>query len=1239
MVKSIMRKAVVILAAALIISTLPTSLGQAFAATELPNEGTENTLSAGEYTLSNDAEVSGTYIVNSGTVTVDLNGYTLTDKHESAGPLFKVTGTGSLTVKDGTINRDETVKTKKTSAIKGETGAALDVEGMTISGYTGNDGWNNGGAICADGCSSVNLTNSTFKENSAEYGGAVNDNNSPISVSGCTFSSNSASVRGGAISFVGGKDKKLLTISGKTEFNGNRVSDNGTQGGGAIFCESGTLNITGNSTGAVFKENSAPLGGAVYANNSSVISVSGNVDFSGNSSSATGWDQGGGAFFLQGSTLTVESKKSDGDSITFNGNTAYRGGAITADNSAVTIKSGTFSDNKASVSDSNDTGGGAVYAFGDSLLTIEGSDKNKVTFKGNTTQSCGGAVCAIGSKTANISYTDFEGNRSNKNRWATGGGAIFVGGTRDLTFGAGTVLKNNVALSSGGGLLFHSSGKFTMNGADITDNKALIHEGGGLSLISGKSVINSGTITGNTTGYAEVGESEEDGESEYKYTDDNGEEKDYSDWGGGGIFVSDQGAVLSIPGISVIQDNDAMGFGGGVAGCGTGRLYMFTDKDNGALVNNNRAKGEHISGSGSAKNEDHTYAKDNSTFMNGGYRDIYFGLAGMLSKYRPGYTAPKNWESGKDWNADWSGSVDHDQYSDETANKNDGFITSTFTTGLTAGNTKGLPDGKTASVTITGNKSYSHGGGILVNGYLFTGQPKNFELGKALSLNGTKILTDAANKDSEGKEKELTGSDKSGFTFKAYKASEKTAFNETTKKFSFDESDKVSNGKTDAAGNITFDDPLEFDSTTVGKLENGDVPSETSPKKMTFYVVENTGSDAYIGYDRSVYKLEVKVYAQKDEVITPNDERVYKTTYRFKTGDTWGTSNKTECLRITKYTLKKDGTYEAGTPTTARLDRAWSEDGNTWDESHIANMVLDKETELKNLKFSNSVYPKPEKHYQDIKVKKVWDDADNADSIRPDSVTVSLYADGKKVEDRDAVLSADNDWTYTWKNLPQEDGSKDIEYTVKEEKVPAGYTAEVTGSEKDGFTVTNTEGSKVIVKNASVKIRKTNGKREIKGAKFGLYSDRKCTKLIAKYKGGTFRISTADKALAEYLPSSGSRTFYLREIKAPSGYHKSSRVYAVKVKASSSKSVKSGVLVKKTVYKMSIQDKKAIQIKNKKIVKKTPGEKDKHVKKHVKRYPGGPKTGDSSDLPVWITLAAAAGVLAAVLRKLRASRK
>ncbi|MGN0710027.1 MAG: Cna B-type domain-containing protein, partial [Anaerovoracaceae bacterium] len=443
------------------------------------------------------------------------------------------------------------------------------------------------------------------------------------------------------------------------------------------------------------------------------------------------------------------------------------------------------------------------------------------------------------------------------------------------------------------------------------------------------------------------------------------------------------------------------------------------------------------------------------------------------------------------------------------------------------------------------------------------------------------------------------------------------------------DSDKVSNGKTDAAGNITFDDPLEFDSTTVKDKPEDSLPTVDKPKTMAFYVVENTGSDAYIGYDRSVYKLEVQVYANEDEITTPSGVSVDKTTFRFKPYDD---SDKTKCLKVTKYTRGEDGKYSKEKEEYAGLYNSWN--GNEWIEHRVATL-----SSSRDISFSNSVYPKPEKHYQDIKVKKVWDDADNADSIRPDSVTVSLYADGKKVEDRDAVLSADNDWTYTWKNLPQEDGSKDIEYTVKEEKVPAGYTAEVTGSEKDGFTVTNTEGSKVIVKNASVKIRKTNGKREIKGAKFGLYSDRKCTKLIAKYKGGTFRISTADKALAEYLPSSGSRTFYLREIKAPSGYHKSSKVYAVKVKASSSKSVKSGVLVKKTVYKMSIQDRKAIQIKNKKIVKKTPGKKDKHVKKHVKRYPGGPKTGDSSDLPVWITLAAAAGALAAVLRKLRASRK
>ena len=92
----------------------------------------------------------------------------------------------------------------------------------------------------------------------------------------------------------------------------------------------------------------------------------------------------------------------------------------------------------------------------------------------------------------------------------------------------------------------------------------------------------------------------------------------------------------------------------------------------------------------------------------------------------------------------------------------------------------------------------------------------------------------------------------------------------------------------------------------------------------------------------------------------------------------------------------------------------------------------------------------------DIDVTKVWSDSDNQDGIRPDSVTIQLLANGADVADRTMTLSAANNWTDTFTGLErQDDEGKEIVYTIRENTI-AGYTAAITGTAADGFTVTNT---------------------------------------------------------------------------------------------------------------------------------------------------------------------------------------
>ncbi len=87
-----------------------------------------------------------------------------------------------------------------------------------------------------------------------------------------------------------------------------------------------------------------------------------------------------------------------------------------------------------------------------------------------------------------------------------------------------------------------------------------------------------------------------------------------------------------------------------------------------------------------------------------------------------------------------------------------------------------------------------------------------------------------------------------------------------------------------------------------------------------------------------------------------------------------------------------------------------------------------------------------------ISVGKIWDDADDQEGKRPDSITIRLYADGKLKDT--ATVTAEDGWKWTFANLPKDDNGKDIVYTITEDKIP-GYDSVITGNVSTGFTITN----------------------------------------------------------------------------------------------------------------------------------------------------------------------------------------
>ena len=90
-----------------------------------------------------------------------------------------------------------------------------------------------------------------------------------------------------------------------------------------------------------------------------------------------------------------------------------------------------------------------------------------------------------------------------------------------------------------------------------------------------------------------------------------------------------------------------------------------------------------------------------------------------------------------------------------------------------------------------------------------------------------------------------------------------------------------------------------------------------------------------------------------------------------------------------------------------------------------------------------------------LTVTKKWDDAENQDGLRPKTIKVQLYADGQKLG-KEVELSEGNKWSYTFSDLDEKKDGKTIQYTVKETKVPEGYTQTVEATNPGQVVISNT---------------------------------------------------------------------------------------------------------------------------------------------------------------------------------------
>ena len=128
--------------------------------------------------------------------------------------------------------------------------------------------------------------------------------------------------------------------------------------------------------------------------------------------------------------------------------------------------------------------------------------------------------------------------------------------------------------------------------------------------------------------------------------------------------------------------------------------------------------------------------------------------------------------------------------------------------------------------------------------------------------------------------------------------------------------------------------------------------------------------------------------------------------------------------------------------------------------STITLTIKNKKTEVKKKNTSFSV-------------EKRWVLDPKLDTNKPDEVTVSVLKNGVQDDNLTVVLSKDNGWKASFSNLPKEDADgNEIVYTVSEAEL-AGFKAAISGTDENGFTISNYNGSGVVI--PVTKIWKGNG--------------------------------------------------------------------------------------------------------------------------------------------------------------------
>ena len=511
-----------------------------------------------------------------------------------------------------------------------------------------------------------------------------------------------------------------------------------------------------------------------------------------------------------------------------NGNGGGWGGGLCMAKGSLNMTGGVIAANKAA-------SGGGIFANSGVTLDLSGGVISgnatyvKDIYKGDNTYDggYGGGVYTMGATVTISGSACITNNRADAritsdnlyNNGLLGGGGIASTNGGKLTMTGGSVTAN-YSHEAGGGIyagFWNQAIAFNMTGGTIARNESANAEGGGLRISTG--------TTGN------IGT--EPGTSNKVYITNNktmtGESRG-GDWGGGGVFIQRGGKLNIVK--TLITNNEAGGWGGGVGACPTGETIV--SHSNGAAIYNNTDHGEHFSAGGHDKDQDKNSQYITDDFKKFGHKD-FFLVRKNDSQNSVAVVLGKMLGAGS---AGWKGTCDGKEIEIDA----NGGAEAKYMFGLEAHpSDQAKIDAQAAATTIiSGNYSYTHGGGIMTNGDLVVGEVSDLRVYPSMKLIATKALVDA-----KGNKQSLNGH--------AYKFQLLRQEVNGTKAPSWKDDGTFDMGDCSVAGEAAVepDGSVTFDS---GK--------DYSSGQYVFYLVEEPISgqnELDTKFDKTIYKIEATV--------------------------------------------------------------------------------------------------------------------------------------------------------------------------------------------------------------------------------------------------------------------------------------------------------------------------------------------------------------------------------------------